>query len=204
MNKESRVINYNFFYWGPFLYKTTILKEELDKIKLLCKKNKKKDYRKNLAGLIKNEYSIDRKKVFPILFPYIQSYIQGSIEHYQIGYGNKITLTSSWVNYMTKFESNPIHRHDSEISFVLYTKIPDNLNKEIEQTISNDTKPGTINFVNQINDGKQKICMNSFTPTEGDLFMFPSSLHHYVNSFQCEGERISISGNIKTVNNKSK
>jgi hypothetical protein len=37
----------------------------------------------------------------------------------------------------------------------------------------------------------------SFTPNVGDFFIFPAWLKHYVIPFQCEGERISISANLK-------
>ena len=196
MDKKSNTkqINYNFFHWGPFLYKTKLTEEEIQQLKSLCVKNKKHDYRKWLVGFIKHEYRINRKKVFPIILPYVRSYLQAALQHYDIRFGNKITLKSVWVNYMTKFESNPLHHHDQDLSFVLFTKIPELLEKEIEQTIG-DEKPGTINFVSNLYSNKNQLNRHVFTPEVGDFFIFPSSLSHYVNSFQCEGERISISGN---------
>ena len=196
MDKKSNTkqINYNFFHWGPFLYKTKLTEEEIQQLKSLCVKNKKHDYRKWLVGFIKHEYKINRKKVFPIIIPYVQSYLRAAIEHYDIKYGNKITLKSVWVNYMTKFESNPLHHHDQDLSFVLFTKIPELLEEEIKQTIG-DEKPGTINFVSNLYSNKNQLNRHVFTPEVGDFFIFPSSLSHYVNSFQCEGERVSISGN---------
>ena len=196
MDKKSNTkqINYNFFHWGPFLYKTKLTEEEIQQLKSFCVKNKKHDYRKWLVGFIKHEYKINRKKVFPIIIPYVQSYLRAAIEHYDIKYGNKITLKSVWVNYMTKFESNPLHHHDQDLSFVLFTKIPELLEEEIKQTIG-DEKPGTINFVSNLYSNKNQLNRHVFTPEVGDFFIFPSSLSHYVNSFQCEGERISISGN---------
>ena len=65
--KKDRLINYNFFHWGPFLYKTSLIKEELKKINSLCSK-KNNDYRKNLAGIIKHEHVIDSKKFFQFFF----------------------------------------------------------------------------------------------------------------------------------------
>lgn len=193
---DQKKIDYNFFHWGPFLYKTKLTEGELEKLKSLCIKNKKRDYRKWLVGFIKHEYSIDKKKVFPIIFPYVQSYLQAAIQHYGLKFGNKITLKSVWVNYMTKFESNPLHHHDQELSFVLFTKIPELLEEEIKQTVG-DEKPGTINFVSNLYNNKHQLNRHVFTPEVGDFFIFPSSLSHYVNSFQCEGERVSISGNFK-------
>jgi uncharacterized protein (TIGR02466 family) len=197
MDKEpnTKQINYNFFHWGPFLYKTKLTDEEVDQIKSLCNKKKKKDYRKNLAGLIKHEYTIDTKKLFPIIYPYLDSYSKAYFNYSGKIMGKKIKLNSSWVNYMTKFESNPLHTHDEDYSFVIYTNIPEELKKEYEDTISN-SRPGKINFI--IDFAKQKsINSHAFFPDVGDFFIFPANLHHYVDHFKSDGERISVSGNLK-------
>ena len=200
--KKDRLINYNFFHWGPFLYKTSLIKEELKKINSLCSK-KNNDYRKNLAGIIKHEHEIDYKKIFPILFPYFQSYFQAFHEHYgkinNKKYGNKIELTSAWVNYMVAGESNPLHIHDDDLSFVLFTKIPKDLLSEYNKNVGN-AHPGTLNFRYSLGSGKYELAQHSFFPVVGDLFIFPADLHHYVNTFKSKGERISVSGNLKGTN----
>ena len=83
----------------------------------------RKDYRKYLAGLIKHEHVIDVKKLFAIISPYVESYAKAYIDYSARPIGKKIELISAWVNYMTKFESNPMHSHDEDLSFVIYTKI---------------------------------------------------------------------------------
>ena len=147
---EDKIINYNFFHWGPFLYKTVLTKEEINLIKKLCSKNSK-DYRGNLAGLLRHEHEIDNKKIFSILSPYFNSYAKAFMEYSGKPLANKIELEKCWVNFMTKFE---------------------------------------------LADSKILINQHTFFPEVGDFFIFPASLHHYVNSFKCEGERISISGNL--------
>ena len=202
MDKENKTINYNFFHWGPFLYKTSLTEEELDSVKKLCNK-KLKDYRNSLAGLIKHEHKLNAKKMFPIIFPYLQSYIRAYSEDYCPSnqfLKNKIELVSSWVNYMTKFESNPIHTHDEDLSFVIYTQVPKGLKQEVKDTVSNNTQPGSINFINVLGNNKYHINQHTFMPEVGDFFIFPASLHHSVNHFQSEGERISISGNLRITN----
>lgn len=191
----NKKINYSFFHWGPFLYKTNLTEKELHNIKKLCHKNSK-DARKDLAGMIRHEHWIDRKKLFPIIAPYLQSYIKAFYDHHNKYLGNKIELKSSWVNYMVKGESNPIHTHEHDLSFVLYTKIPKNLIKECENHVGN-TKPGTINFIYTLSNRKDLISQHTFFPSVGELFIFPACLNHYVNIFQSEGERISVSGNIE-------
>jgi len=194
----SKIIRYNYLHWGPFLYKTSLEKEEIEKIKNVCSKESK-DYRDNLAGLIKHEHVIDVEKIFPLILPYINSYLEGYSTYGLKPMGNKIKLVSAWVNYMTKFESNPLHTHDDDLSFVIYTEVPQELKQEVKNTIGN-TRPGCINFIYNLGSQKYAIDQHTFLPEIGDFFIFPASLHHSVNHFQSEGERISVSGNLKITN----
>ena len=189
-------IEYQFYHWGPFLYKTKLLPKEIKEIKTFCRKDKKKDYRSHLAGLIKHEHEIDSKKLFPIILPYLNSYSQAYLDYTAKSIGTRVELISSWVNYMTKFESNPLHTHDEDLSFVIYIGIPKNLKKEAKNTVAN-TRPGSINFVYTLGNEKYNLNSHEFMPEVGDFFIFPASLNHSVNHFQSEGERISISGNLK-------
>ena len=191
----NRAIRYHYAHWGPFLYKTSLEQEEIEKIKNLCSKQSK-DYRDNLAGLIKHEHVIDVEEIFPIINPYINSYMEAYSNYAAKSMGNKVELISSWVNYMTKFESNPLHTHDEDLSFVIYIKIPEGLKEEVKDTISN-TKPGSINFIYSLGNEKYNVNQQTFMPEVGDFFIFPASLHHTVYHFQSEGERISVSGNLK-------
>jgi len=193
---EDKIINYNFFHCGPYLYKTSLTKEELVSVKKLCSKNSK-DYRKNLAGLIKHEYEIDVKKLFPIILPYIKSYAKGYTDYSARKFGSQIELKKAWVNFMTKFESNPIHCHDDDLSFVIFIKIPTALKEEWNNTISSGTRPGSLNFIISLKDSETFINEHFFQPEVGDFFIFPASLYHFVNPFKCEGERVSVSGNVK-------
>ena len=173
------------------------MKKKLKRLSSFVKRTKKKDYRKNLAGLLKQEYSIDKNKVFSVLSPYFNSYIKASVEHYQIKVDAKeVILESAWVNYMTKFEINPLHVHTEDLSFVLFLEVPKNLLEEVNKTVSHNSKPGSVNFINELKNNNFHIIEHSFMPTVGDLFIFPSTLHHYVNSFKSDGERISVSGNL--------
>ena len=201
MVEVNRTINYNFFHWGPLLYKTSLKQEEIERIKNLCSK-KLKDYRDNLAGLIKHEHQIDAKKIFPIILPYVNSYIEAYSSYGQKQMGNKAELVSAWVNYMTKFESNPIHTHNEDLSFVIYTEIPKELKQEVKDSVSSSSnaKPGSINFIYTLGTEKFNNNQHVVVPEVGDLFIFPASLHHSVYHFQSEGERVSVSGNLVITN----
>lgn len=192
--------NYKFFSWGPFLFKTKITEEEVEQVKFLCKKNTENDYRKNLVGLIKNEYSIDGGKLLGVIGKYFESYSKGYYEYTGKNMYKELELQSAWVNYMTKFESNPIHTHNEDLSFVLFTEIPKDLKKEYDDTVSSSlSKPGCLNFILSLNNDKSFINEYSFFPEVGDFYIFPASLSHFVNGFKCEGERVSVSGNIKNI-----
>tara|TARA_R100001015_G_C4634382_1_gene200787 strand:- start:3495 stop:4109 length:615 start_codon:yes stop_codon:yes gene_type:complete len=192
---DNKKINYKFFYWGPFLYKTTLNEEEIQKIKNLCNK-KGEDVRAKLAGLMNQEYKLNRKKIFKIIAPYLQSYLQAYVEHYGKFVSPKIELTSAWVNYMTKYESNPLHHHEEDLSFVLFLNVPEKLEEEYK-TRKSTSKPGVINFMNKLQEDDMYLNSHSFFPRVGDFYIFPANLPHYVNGFSCDGERISVSGNVK-------
>ena len=195
--KENKTINYDYFHWGPFLYKTTLTTDELNQIEKICSKDSE-DYRSNLAGLIMHEHKVDVKKLFPIIAPYLQSYVKAYMDYRGEPLGKKIELMTAWVNYMTKFESNPLHTHDEDLSFIIFIKIPKELKQEAKETISIH-KPGSVSFVHTLDNKDEIIGSHTFFPKVGDFFIFPACLHHYVNSFKCEGERISVSGNLKKI-----
>jgi len=192
----DKLVKFEYFHWGPFLYRTKLSKEEIDKIKSLCKKDKRKDRRKKLAGLLKEEYGIDKNKLFPIIFPYLQSYHKGYLDYTGKILGKKINLKTSWVNFMKKNEFNPLHDHDGDLSFVIFVQIPEALVEENKQTITSGTKPGSISFIINFQSLYSISCRNFF-PEEGDFFIFPANLTHFVNPFKSDVERISVSGNIK-------
>lgn len=196
MDDKKLTIHYRFFHWGPFLYQSLLTKNELEQIKKLCSKEGE-DQRKSLAGLIKHEHALDRNKVFAIIKPYVESYVTAAIEYSGKPLGGKIELVKSWVNYMVAGEFNPIHSHSNDLSFVIFTQIPKDLKDEQKKTISSGTHPGSLNFLIGLRQDKNFVSEHSFHPEEGDIYIFPATLHHYANCFQSKGERISISGNLK-------
>ena len=81
----------------------------------------------------------------------------------------------------------------------MFTEIPKDLLKEYEDHVGT-TKPGMINFVYTLEDRDALINEHSFFPIVGTFFIFPACLHHYVNPFKCDGERVSVSGNLRVSN----
>ena len=128
---DSREIQYNYYFWGPLLWRTKIFDKDLKQLKRLCKRNNKLDYRKNLAGVIDNEYKIDAEKFTKIINKYIYGYFHAYKLWYNKPAPGQLKVDSVWVNYMKKGESNPMHIHiPCDLSSVLYLDVPKKLLKE--------------------------------------------------------------------------
>ena len=189
-----------FYYWGPLLFKTKVKDEDIDKILLLCIKEKNEDSRKDLAGHIKEEYYINHIKLTDILKPYFNTYI----EYFKNWYGFKlqsIETISSWVNFMKSGEFNPPHTHiNCDFSCVIYLDIPKELiqeNKEYIGSLNEKGGPGAISFRGAISNVQYNINRVDCFPEKGDFFIFPATLEHFVYPFKSNCERISVSANFK-------
>ena len=203
------MIEFKFPYFGPLLFQSKIDK---DFVTLLLKKGKgsqkeSNDARKQLAGVIDNQYNFDDWDDWfaPKFDPYVNAYID-VLQDYMPGKANPFNksglpkswyLDALWINYQRALEYNPIHMHSGDISFVIYLKIPKEIRKEGEVMgpTRNTSYPGTINFMY---GHKMKFCLTEFVklPEVGELFIFPAWLPHYVHAFKSDVERISVSGNI--------
>ena len=203
---KERLIQYRYYHWGPYLASYQLEEKELQTLEALFNKDKRRIYRTKLAGHVDDEYSLNIKKTFKVMAPYINSYCRGYLAFRGQKLCDKFKLTSAWVNYMKRHEFNPPHTHAADLSFVLFTKIPQELieeNKNHESTDSGKGKltgkgPGAISFSTTYTADKYYIHSRSFFPARGNLFIFPASLIHWVYPFQkASGERVSMSGNLK-------
>ena len=194
---ENEIIKYNFYHWGPLLYRSNITLERRDKILNICNKATRSNV-KNLAGHLKKELALPALEIFSILTPYFVSYVRVNTEQYHGGYLLRLRMDSAWVNYMIDGEFNPPHKHDGILSFVLYLKVPDELKKENKEYEGKSVGPGGIDFrIATISQGEENYRTNHFHfPEEGDIFIFPSSLEHWVFPFKSKVTRISLSGNL--------
>ena len=102
-----------------------------------------------------------------------------------------------WINYQKENEYNPPHNHSERYSFVIYLDIPEALQQENKNYVGTSTGPGSIVFT--YGEGNSEyITFQSYFPTAKDMFVFPSTLTHYVAPFKSKCERISVSGNVLT------
>tara|TARA_R100000353_G_C6457295_1_gene182908 strand:+ start:221 stop:787 length:567 start_codon:yes stop_codon:yes gene_type:complete len=117
-------------------------------------------------------------------------------------YQPHMTVKTLWVNFQNKYEFNPLHSHNSALSFVLFVQIPykyEDERKTVQaRNIDGPIRNGCFSFVytsvlGQLTD-YDYLLNDTF---EGVLLVFPASLQHQVYPFYTSDlERISISGNI--------
>ena len=187
--------SYNFYYWGPLLFKTKIQPEDLKKCANLCSK-KASLVNDTLAGAIKHEHYVSPNAFIKIINPYLNIFA----EAYHHWYGKPLTRTNilmAWVNFMRAREFNPPHTHPNcDLSSVLFIKIPEALKEEHKKHSNTGPGPGSLSFTyGEIQS--HGISSRFFFPEEGDLFIFPATLTHFVTPFMSEVERISMSANFK-------
>jgi hypothetical protein len=187
---------YQLFNFGPMLCKMKLDDASLKKYVDLCSK-KTGFINKDLAGVIKHEHSIDVQKYGEIINPYVRIFYEGFQRWYGIPPPAKMLIVRSWVNFMVAGEFNPPHMHTNcDFSSVLFVKVPKELKEEHKKFKGTGGGPGVLSFWY---GGTQNfsICNLHFFPEEGDFYIFPASLTHFVSSFISKGERISISANFK-------
>jgi len=107
----------------------------------------------------------------------------------------KYFLEKLWCNFQHNNEFNPPHSHGGALSFVIYLKVPEELKKENEEYDGLSAGPGGITFLyGQAED--YTIANHSFFPSEGDMYIFPAYLKHWVYPYKSDCVRVSISGNV--------
>ena len=175
-----------------------------------CIENKNQDprYRSTLAGNISGSYELmDRGDWFfkNTIIPLIKKYekeFQNPAEDVPLSGNHPFYLYPWWVNYQKQNEFNPLHNHNGIYSFVIWMKIPTYWNQQKKQNdFARDSNSESISnfefsFANLI--GQYRTWTYRMSPEfVGTMVFFPSKLKHQVYPFyNCDDERISISGNI--------
>ena len=199
MTDKKQQVEVHTYNWCPCLIKVKIL-DEFRKILLEEAKKTEIDYKDKLAGQIAKERGYtdeQREKIIPYLSPYLGVYDEAFQRFQNKRYEKKpeYTLTALWCNFQRQYEFNPPHDHDGKLSFVIYLSIPEPLKKENKEYKGRSCGPGGIQFV--YGDGPREcVTYQSFFPEEGDIFIFPAWLKHWVAPFKSKVTRISVSGNV--------
>ena len=128
--------------------------------------------------------------------PKLKAQIEKSIKLFVfniLGEEEELKITQSWINCNPPNTGHHLHSHpNSIISGVLYIQTDENTgNIQFHQpaylyrSMHGDIK----------NWGKHNYRHVYFTPTSGDLFLFPSTLHHDVVENKSSINRVSLSFN---------
>ena len=197
---KSVEVKYQVLQWGPCVVHLKISEDFQQKLLKGAEeaKKKNKDFRDNLAGIIKEEYAYENRidyvdEIAQFLTVYDAAYQKFKNEKYKIK--PEYMLNSMWVNYMKKHEYTPPHDHSDWLSFVIFLKVPKEITKEQDDFIGNSAGPGSLSFL--YGEGnRQSITYQSVKPQERDIFIFPAWIKHYVAPFYSDVTRISVSGNI--------
>lgn len=162
-----------------------------------------------LVGHLKEEYQIKNyTEAFEkyILWAATQGPVFQSWKDIAVNSDDKpIYLDKLWVNYQKKYEFNPPHDHSGFLSFVIFVKIPYNLEEEEEMfpdlgkshQARNHTSKFT--FLNPGPDGKIKVDPIDVDKSfEGKMLMFSArQLHEVFPFYTSDDYRITVSGNLK-------
>ena len=113
----------------------------------------------------------------------------------------KLYLDQMWVNYQNQHEFNPVHNHGGVYSFAAWLKIPTDHQEQQEIYNAKDANGGLNSaFCFHYTDSLGNIRTTIYPQRpdmEGTLLFFPSKLNHEVYPYyECDEQRISISGNL--------
>ena len=162
-------------------------------IKVTADTENAQDYRKHLAGHIRQEYELAdtvKPQVNRLMAPLIEQYAR----FHQLP--KKLGLGTVWVNLQKKHEFNPPHTHDGILSFVMWMQIPYTFDEEDEGNEAKKPLSGRFSFI--IPDGEEckTVYLDSDKNYENTCVLFPAKLMHFVNPFySSDGLRITVSAN---------
>lgn len=157
-------------------------------------------YNHALAGNIENQYYLN--KSFSIMEPFLTKMANEYTRKWNYyPREDDYKLQSLWANFQRKHEFNPIHSHNSVMSFVCWMSIPYSIQDELNlEAVKNSRAKAASIFQFVYTDIIGRICHEDFFVDKdwsGRVIMFPAALHHQVYPFYTsDGFRISISGNL--------
>tara|TARA_R110000772_G_scaffold151166_1_gene261925 strand:+ start:44 stop:652 length:609 start_codon:yes stop_codon:yes gene_type:complete len=162
-----------------------------------------KKFNDGLAGQINEEYGYDTRPQF------IDEFILKKIEHpiiqYHLGKVKiikepKLILQNLWINLQKKHEFNPLHNHTGILSFIIFLKVPYNLEDEMKvfPQASSEPMASKLSFIVFDSMGElSELNIPVDKSFENRMIMFPAKLSHLVYPFYTSDDyRITCSGNI--------
>ena len=173
-----------------------------------CISNKKNRVNSTLAGHISGSYILEDKSswfylntLLHLIKLYDSEFPSNRNARIPTNQFHPYTLHRWWVNYQKKHEYNPFHNHTGVFSFVIWMKIPYKSKDQLNIPIARDSNYASngsfaLHFIDIL--GQQRSHHYHLNPEdEGRMLFFPSQLHHCVYPFfECDEDRITVSGNI--------
>ena len=172
-----------------------------------CIDNRKEPLKNTLVGQIhESNKLIDRSDWFfnntlsPLCIKYKQEF-RNLGANIPVNQKHPYYMNSWWVNYQKQNEFNPLHDHGGVYSFIVWMKIPTNHDEQNRNPLasrSNIEKISVVDFLYSNILGQPQVLEYRMNPDmEGTMLFFPALLRHQVYPFyNCDEDRISISGNI--------
>ena len=166
-------------------------------------------FNSRLAGHIKKEFAVpkqlqsDNINNFLIWLAGVAISNDESMSAYFSGPTDKLLgVDQLWINYMSKHEFNPIHSHSGLLSFVIWNKIPFDIEEELKVFPDvRDNMTSAFNFI--LGDPPRKAPIFVNKKMQNYICIFPSYLNHCVYPFYTSDDyRVSFAGNIFLRNNK--
>ena len=200
-------IHYNCVPFGPFVMRLTAPTEVVDFLKVEGKKLEDLSVKAKLAGHLDKEHQYPEEiklKFVDMMGNVFSGYRNAHIHYHGIqkmidekgddikNFDPQMYLENLWVNYMREGEFNPPHIHTSDLSFVLYLQVPEELKVERTQYEGTASGPGDVTFIyGEYNKPVWTQNANTYFPEVGQLMIFPALLQHHVCPFQTKGiERV--------------
>jgi len=204
--------NLNFHNFG---YLKTAMPEEL-----AISLHKEADYIKSnfdksipfdkfLAGHIKHEYKLlsSIQKIEEFILPLTQEYDKKFNYHESIDVltdSVPMCIDHPWINFQSRGEFNPVHNHKGIYSFVIWLKIPYEIENEFKVYSYSDNSNRKI----PLNSAFQFMYVSSLGQIathhihidksfENTMILFPAKMVHCVYPFYTSDDfRISVAGNV--------
>jgi len=181
------------YTWGPYLWRTTIPWDITEVI--LQRANSIRGHKSATPMLpfnFEDQWHFPSKDVdwfWGIFKPHLKKYLLSYSRHNELDVPTEDDIWEFdhiWVNYYKEHDMTALHNHVGDLSIVLYLQIPTYTDK----VLGTAPEPGSITFCW---GGDKK----TFVPKVGELFIFPSGLHHMVMPHRTIGaERVSLSANL--------
>jgi len=167
-------------------------------------------YQQNLVGHLEKEFLLDQT-CRDILEPMVVEV--GNMYENRWNYASQVdngvftstptlSLQNLWVNFQKKHEFNPTHTHTGIYSFVIWMRIPYQLQDEENnfpavKGTAQKTSRFTFHY-NNILGMNSAFSLPVDQSWEGTMLFFPAALTHSVYPFYTSDEyRISVAGNLK-------